>query len=252
MATAAGATVVRLEEPGASRARNLGAAVADEDVIAFTDDDCLVDPGWTRAIVEAFSSSSPPDFITGQVRVDTRPRRRGTVELSVLVDQNPRTFEPGDDPTTFGHSANMAWRRQALLDIGGFDERLGAGGQLRAAEDVDLGWRAVRAGLRGEYCPKAVVTHLRWRTRRESVRIFHDYGVGFGALAVKRSRLDHIPRAAMLRSLLVDDGLARVVRPLAKGHEMAALAEAAKFLGSLRGAYRARGLALDSGRFTEP
>jgi GT2 family glycosyltransferase len=252
VAGAADATVVRVDEPGASRARNAGAVFAAEDVVAFTDDDCLVDPGWTEAIVEAFSRPSPPDFVTGQVRADAAPRRRGAIDVSVLVDPTPRTFRAGDDPRTFGHSANMAWRRAALLDVGGFDELLGAGAPLRAAEDVDLGWRAVRSGLRGDYLPGAVVTHRRWRTRRESLRIYHAYGVGSGALAVKRSRLDGVPPRTLVRSLLVDEGLAPVVRSLAKGHEMSALADAAMFLGRARGAYRARRLALDNDRFAPP
>jgi GT2 family glycosyltransferase len=252
VAEAAGATVVRVEEPGASRARNVGAAVVEEELVAFTDDDCLVDPGWTEAIVEAFSRPSPPDFVTGQVQADSGPRRRGSIDVSVLVDPTPRTFEPGDDPATFGHSANMAWRRQALLGMGGFDEILGAGAPLRAAEDVDVGWRGVRSGLRGEYLPNAVVTHRRWRTRRESLRIYHAYGVGSGALAVKRSRLEDVPPKILLRSLVLDEGVVPVLRLLAKGYEMAALAEGAMFLGRLQGAYRARKLALDAGRFSAP
>jgi GT2 family glycosyltransferase len=254
VAAAAGAQVVRCERPGLGRARNAGLTRVEEDLVAFTDDDCLPEPGWLGTLVDACADSSGPAFVTGQVRPDTDVARRAWLGVSLATDPQPRPLTAGDDPRRFGHGANMCWRRQALEAIGGFDETMGVGSLLRAGEDVDAWWRAVRRGFTGLYCPEAVVVHRQWRSRRSALRSYYGYGVGAGALAVKRFRMSDDagpgPRRALARRLVLDEGVAPLWRSLCRGYQMAAVADAAMLAGGLRGASLAWRLPVVEGRFT--
>ncbi|MHB8328694.1 MAG: glycosyltransferase family 2 protein [Acidimicrobiales bacterium] len=254
VARAAGATVVRCERPGLGLARNVGLAAVDEDLVAFTDDDCLVDPGWLDSVVDAFAHHCAPGFVTGLVRSDIEVHRRLWLGVSLMDDPDPHPFGAGDDPLTFGHGANMSWRREALELIGGFDASLGVGSSLRAAEDVDAFWRALESGVTGYYAPDAVVIHRQWRSRSSMLRSYHGYGVGTGALAIKRYRMGtpasaQLARNALMRALLVDQGPMTVLRSLGRGHQMAALAQTFMFAGVLRGALAARRIPVADGHF---
>lgn len=263
-ARAAGATVVRCEEPGTCRARNAGWRAATTDVVAFTDDDCLPEPGWVEALSRSFASDSEPDFVTGRIVPDAPTTKRAQLSLSVHLAAEPATFDGDADVETLGHGANMAWRREALERIGGFDELLGPGAPLRAAEDQDVFWRALRLGCVGRFEPDAVVVHRQWRGRARQLRAYYGYGVGSGAFALKRLELDDTapgsrPSPGERRSLHVGArrliwgrGRSAVARSLADHYEMGVLAEVAKLAGALRGARIAMRMPLVDGHFTLP
>jgi GT2 family glycosyltransferase len=264
VANSSGARVVECDVPGTSRARNAGGRATAADVIAFTDDDCLPDPGWVTAVSAAFARHPELGFMTGRV-VAHADGGGGRVSVSVVDDDVARFFLAGDDPGVIGHGANMAWRRSALEGIGGFDEVMGPGAPLRAAEDHDAFWRALRAGFTGCYEPAAIVRHRQWRRSRQQLVAFYGYGVGAGALFVKRWRLapggDEARRLSLLRrregrralrGLLWDRGAAAVGRRLAEGYELGALAEAIALLGAVRGARRSTPLVGDDGHFVWP
>ena len=142
VARAAGFRVVRVERPGLSRARNAGLAATSAPVIAFTDDDCRVTPGWAAGVAAAFAADESLGFLTGGVDADRDTR----LPIAVGGHDAAHDLDAVADPTACGHGANMAFRRSALDEVGGFDEDLGAGGPLRSAEDVDIFWRLGRAG----------------------------------------------------------------------------------------------------------
>lgn len=107
--------------PGAYAARNHGLEVASGDVIAFTDADCVVDPGWLRALDEALSK--PDVQVCLGRRLAASPRRR--VQLMADYENNKaRTMCGAHDPTVYyGYTNNMAVRRGALERFGPFAER---------------------------------------------------------------------------------------------------------------------------------
>jgi glycosyltransferase involved in cell wall biosynthesis len=80
VAVDAGVRVVRLDEPGLSRARNAGVTATSGQFVAFTDDDCLPRPGWVERIAAGFADSS-----TGVV-------------MGRLVPEHERGAVPADDP----------------------------------------------------------------------------------------------------------------------------------------------------------
>lgn len=143
-ATAAGdlpLRVIELEENGGPAvARNRGWRSTAAAIVAFTDDDCRPDPEWLERLVTALGHA---DLAQGRVVPDPLQAGRGAPFT--------RTLDAGGSP--FFETANIAYRREWLERLGGFDER------MRRGEDTDLGQRAVAAGARTAYDPDALVVH---------------------------------------------------------------------------------------------
>jgi GT2 family glycosyltransferase len=237
-AAESGARVVRADRPGLGRARNLGWRAATRSVVAFTDDDCAPAPDWTAHVEAAFADPTV-GFAFGRVVGDDT----GGEPLSVNASTQSRRVEPGDAPDGLGHGANMACRRTALDQVGGFDDELGAGGRFPAAEDTDLAWRLLRAGWAGVFVPESVVTHRLWRGRAPALRVMYRYGVGAGAMAAKASRTGD--GTGRLRREIWDEGLRMSARHLRAGYQFGAAACVLRAAGAAVGASRGRLLRLD-------
>jgi GT2 family glycosyltransferase len=81
---------------------------------------------------------------------------------------------------------NMAFRREVFDAIGMFDTRLGAGTRAGSAEDIDMFYRAVMAGMKTCYVPEMFIRHAHGRTSRSSIRPINDnYAKGRGAFYCK-------------------------------------------------------------------
>jgi glycosyltransferase involved in cell wall biosynthesis len=197
-AAAAGATVVRCDLPGASRARNAGWRAARTSIVAFVDDDVRVTPDWPSRICEPFGRLEVV-VVTGAVVAGSPVRGAGPDVQAVAVTDDVRAG-PFDRDTTgnVGASANLAARRRALESVGGFDVALGAGGRFRAAEDIDLVRRLLDHGG-GWHAADAVGFHDQWRGRRALVRLDVEYGFGLGIHLAKVVREDRRRAARLVR-----------------------------------------------------
>jgi cellulose synthase/poly-beta-1,6-N-acetylglucosamine synthase-like glycosyltransferase len=143
--------VLRHAGSGAVSARQAGVREAHGKVLAFTDSDCVPEPGWLAAGVAAVEAGA--DVVQGH----THPaRRRGPLERSLWVE------DEGLYPT-----CNVFYRRTAFDAVGGFDEGIATRYGFRAdgrakglgfGEDTLLGWRVRRVGT-ARYEPAAVVAH---------------------------------------------------------------------------------------------
>jgi glycosyltransferase involved in cell wall biosynthesis len=137
--------VVRTDGAGPGAARNAGAAVATGDVLAFTDADCVPQPGWLEAALGALQDA---DLVQG--RTTPPPGEAvGPFDRSLWVLAPWGLFE----------TANLVVRRALFARLGGFEPWLSPAGGKELAEDVWFGWRAVRAGARTAFCDDAVVHH---------------------------------------------------------------------------------------------
>jgi len=140
--------------PGLSRARNVGVQSAAAPIVAFTDDDCYVEPDYLSAMVRAFQRKEY-GYIGGRVLLHDPTDARATVkEDSESAEMPPFSVVPPG----FLHGANFAFRRSVWTRIGGFDPMLGAGTRF-ASEDVDFVARASGAGWLGAYVPGPTVRH---------------------------------------------------------------------------------------------
>jgi cellulose synthase/poly-beta-1,6-N-acetylglucosamine synthase-like glycosyltransferase len=88
-------------------------------------------------------------------------------------------------PFALGSGLNIAFRRDALEDVGPFDEELGAGARYRAAEDSDMLYRLLREGWSVVCTDEITVTHHDPRRGRERMRLHYGYGFGAGAQTAK-------------------------------------------------------------------
>jgi GT2 family glycosyltransferase len=148
VARTAGAVVIRESWANRGLARNRGVAAASADLIAFTDGDCLAEPGWLAGLLAGLRGAP---LAAGPVRLETGtpPNRCERLELLWRFDQEEHVSRSG-----WAASANLGIRREAFLGIGGFDAAY-----RHIGEDVDLCLRAGAAGHRLAYCPDAVISH---------------------------------------------------------------------------------------------
>ena len=244
IAERSGFPVVRLDRPGTSRARNAGVVATRAPVIAFTDDDCLVRPGWTERIQESFEDRSI-GFLMGGVVAD----RATPAALAVTEDLAYRRLGKDVDPAELAGGSNMSFRRTAFEEVRGFDEAMGPGARFRAAEDQDLFWRVLQAGWIGISDPSIVVTHRQWRRLDAAILRQYVYGVGAGALATKMIRLGSPHGKRYLMRRLWTDGIAFSARSLARWYRSGVPIGLLKASGVLAGTVRAWRAPMEGSRF---
>lgn len=166
---------------GLSRARNAGLAAATGDLLLMTDDDCLPDPQWLAVMRDEFARAPSLGVLGGRVELFDQRDQPTTTRTSRERGQIAGAL---DLDSIIG--CNMAFRRSALAAAGPFDIALGGGTGAGAGEDVDFVYRALRAGLRIEYSPDALVYHNHGRRTDAQVRALkRAYTVARGALFCK-------------------------------------------------------------------
>jgi glycosyltransferase involved in cell wall biosynthesis len=186
--------------PGLDFARNAGLHAARHDVVAYTDDDAAVDPGWLSAIGANYVDPGV-HCVTGlTLPMELRTRAQHWFEVYGGMQRGfeRRTFRPLARWTpfhplgsgAFGAGVNMTMRRDAMLALGGFDPALDTGSLTRGGGDLDAMARIIRAGGTLVYEPRAVVWHQHRKTMRELRNQMWDYGHGFYAYLGKYARHD--------------------------------------------------------------
>jgi GT2 family glycosyltransferase len=134
---------------GPAAARNAGWRAALASLIAFTDDDCVADPGWLQAALAA-AEEDPQCSSIIQGRTSPDPAElaasAGLFSRTVSVDSLGPQYE----------TCNIIYPRATLEALGDFDERFGP---RPTAEDTDLAWRAIEAGVRTRFASDALVFH---------------------------------------------------------------------------------------------
>jgi len=139
---------VSCAEANLARSRNLGIAAASGEVVAFVDDDAVPEPRWLAELAAAYEDERVAG--AGGIVVD-KTGMRLQYEYA-LCDRLgcpsfdcrlpfPREILPGDDPVLYLQGTNMSFRREKLVAIGGFDERL-----VYLYDDVDICLRMIDAG----------------------------------------------------------------------------------------------------------
>ena len=160
--------VVRTENRGLSRARNLGLELASGEIVAYTDDDAYPDPHWLHYLVHSFRTS---DFaaVGGP---NLPPPGDGLIAEAVANSPGgPTHVLLSDCEAEHIPGCNMAFRTDALRAIGGFDPQF-----RTAGDDVDICWRIQQAGWKVGFHASALV----WHHRRKTVRTYWKQQTGYG------------------------------------------------------------------------
>ena len=175
---------------GAAFARNAAAAVAGGDILAFLDDDAVVNRYWVANVLKAFQKKGV-DVITGrilplqsglfsaarQARYDRRRNR-------ALADRNHRA--------TFLAGGNSAIRRALFEQVGGFDT------SFVMMHDFELLLRLERFGYRCQYVDDVEIHHLHVKQRRDA--FINSFRAGYYRLLLMRQ---HPEQRALARQELL-------------------------------------------------
>jgi glycosyltransferase involved in cell wall biosynthesis len=163
-----GFRLIRTPNLGLGNARNTGLSAATGEIVAYIDDDAYPDPDWLKYLATTFLHS---DFV-GVGGPNLPPCGDGWVAecvanspggpIHVMLTDRQAEHIPG---------CNMAYRKSALLEIGGFDERFRVAG-----DDVDVCWSLQKRNWKLGFSPAAVV----WHHRRNSVQTYLKQQRGYG------------------------------------------------------------------------
>ncbi|MGF1457360.1 MAG: glycosyltransferase family 2 protein [Alphaproteobacteria bacterium] len=205
---------VRQTNAGPAAARNRGAAEAAGHILAFTDDDCMPDPGWLDAFDGALRTE-PDALVGGSIVNDLADNICSEVSqdlITFLYDYDGA----GDSGLDFFTSNNIACTKEAFHKQGGFDDSF----PLPAAEDRDFGMRWSERGCPLTFVPAAKVKHAHSLTLKQFWTQHQNYGRG--ALHLRRRIRDRrrpALRFAGLRfywSMMAYPYRTRLKRPVAR------------------------------------
>jgi len=130
---------------GLSRARNLGIRNCEGEIILFMDDDTFADPALLKEHL-VLHEQYPNAVVMGWVN-----------HIEELDPQGPRKYVMADYSRSFFWTSNVSVRKKFVDEVGGFDEDFREYGW----EDMELGYRLKKLGLKRYITEKAIVSHFK-------------------------------------------------------------------------------------------
>lgn len=199
--------------PGLNWARNRAIIESRGEIIAYTDDDVVVDPGWVKAIAEIFSQNSEVMAVTGLVvpyELETEAQiffelrggfGRGFKRKWCQMDKknNKSAASLFGLSGMFGTGANMAFRRNLFDKVGFFDPALDVGTATNGGGDLEMFFRVLKEGFMLVYEPRAIVRHIHRRDYIQLRAQMASWGTGFYAYLVRSALQYSDERFAIFR-----------------------------------------------------
>jgi GT2 family glycosyltransferase len=174
------ATWLRQSNAGPAAARNAGAEKAQGQYLAFTDDDCIPDPGWLNGFARAFQQA--PHALVGGCTTNALPGNIYSAVSQMIVNAAMDYFLTTHSTFQFFASNNVALPADLFRTVGGFDV------SFRTSEDRDFCDRWLREGYRLFYAHDAVIQHRHELTLAGFLRQHFGYGKGANRFHRARAR----------------------------------------------------------------
>ena len=183
--------IIAIIEPmaGLARARNAGLLRATGEIVAFTDDDVVVDSQWLRELAAGYAKADNVDCVSGLVPSgELRTRVQGYFDDRVTWSKiiEPRVYNLASPPRSlpmfpfcvgeYGTGANFSVRRSAALALRGFDTAFGVGTRTGGGEDLDMFVRIILDGRTLVLNPSALV----WHRHRDDIGELRQQAKGYG------------------------------------------------------------------------
>lgn len=200
-----GCTVIYEDIGTRAGAINVGLRVAKGDIVAFTDADCVVDRHWLDELVKCYYDDSVAGVGGPNYLIGTDVFSKILRFLSNLI--NTRWILATSRVTQIDHNVgcNSSYRKEILLSIGGFDEK------LVTAEDLDIDYRIRQRGYKLIFTPTAKVYHFKHFTFKKFIKWCYRFGYGKGQLIKKYRKLVFSPLHLLLGLLLLPYGIGMIV-----------------------------------------
>lgn len=193
---------------GLSRARNKALAHLTTSFVAWFDDDEEADIDWIKRLKEGLASPARPAAVSGVMlpaELESYPqvlfeqyggfnKGRG-LEPELLSLDSPSVISPLYPLPAFGSGGNMAFRTEALLALGGFDDNLGAGTKTHAGEETRVFSSLIRNGESILHWPPAITWHYHRARMDQLEKQFYGYSSGLTAFYASMVKSD--PRVAL-------------------------------------------------------
>ncbi len=182
---------VRSQARGKGAALNEGIRLARGAIIVSTDDDCIAPPGWVMGMAHELESQATAVVAFCSVLAVPHDTNLGYVpayELKVnRLLQSVKAVRKG-----LGIGAGMAFRRDFVLSMDGFDETFGPGARFPSADDWDIALRALLSGKHVYETSALSIVHDGFRTMEEGRRHSRRDWLAIGAVWAKPLRAGHL------------------------------------------------------------
>ncbi|MBZ0278919.1 MAG: glycosyltransferase, partial [Anaerolineae bacterium] len=181
--------LLRSQERGPAAARNLGVACSGNDIVAFTDADCIAHPDWLTELVRGYDDSDVGGI--GGAILPYEHSDRNLYEWFAELHPPLQNFISGEHEfLPHLYTANASYRRSVINRVDNFNPAMVTG------EDVDLAWRVqLHTHLELRYAPQAVIYHHHRSTLSGLARQYRNYGFGEILLDTLYGRYPQYPRS---------------------------------------------------------
>jgi GT2 family glycosyltransferase len=155
---------------GPAFSRNLGIDLADFELVAFTDNDCIITNGWLKKLYETIIFSKPNIAGVGGKIV---AKDNDLISLYFIYH---KILDPWFYNGQFLYlvTANSIFKKEALLNVGCFDDSI----KIAGGEDPGLCFKLINNGYRFLYNPEAIIIHDFPKGIMNFVKTFYRYGYG--------------------------------------------------------------------------
>jgi len=177
----------RSTQRGKGKALNQALHLARGAVIVSTDDDCSAPPGWISGMARALESQPEAVIAFCQVLPVEHDRSAGYVPAYHL-NQSRTLRSVSSICGGLGIGAGIAFRREFVLSIGGFDEAFGPGGRFPSADEWDLAIRALLSGHHVFETAELSIVHDGFRTFEDGRAHARRDWLALGAVCAKPLR----------------------------------------------------------------